>query len=147
LDAMRTAGDALYERPQTDLDIFVRGAPESVSVTEIPIWEATIWDLLQAYAAQRVRTTEVRHEVRAWPVYSLDEARKRLESLIPEAKDWSALGRFAPPQTAFKAEPPTPASRYASLMVASLELAKQGKLSVRQLDPTSPLFVKAGTYD
>jgi segregation and condensation protein A len=147
LDAMRHAGEAIYERPQTGLDTFVRGEPERVAITEIPIWEANIWDLLQAYASQRVRTTEVRHEVRPWPVYSLDEARKRLESVIPQATDWCALGQFAPPRDTFKAEPPTPASRYASLTVASLELAKQGKLSVRQLDPAAPLYVKAATHE
>jgi segregation and condensation protein A len=147
LDAMRVAGEALYERPQTDLDVFVRGAPEAIAVTEIPLWEADVWDLLRAYASQRVRAIEPRHEVRAWPVYSLDEARKRLEKLIPVAIEWSTLGSFAPPIDAFKSAPPTPASRYASLTVASLELAKQGKLSVRQLDVSAPLYVKAGAYE
>jgi segregation and condensation protein A len=147
LDAMRVAGDSLYERPQTDLDVFVRGAPEAIAVTEIPLWEADVWDLLRAYASQRARNVEVRHEVRAWPVYSLDDARKRLEKLIPEATDWSQLGAFAPPAALFKSDPPTPASRYASLTVASLELAKQGKLSVRQLDTRAPLYVKAGGHE
>lgn len=145
LDAMRVAGDLLYERPQTDLDVFVRGAPEATSVTEIPLWEADVWDLLRAYASQRARNVEVRHEVRAWPVYALDDARKRLETLIPEATEWCQLGSFAPPPVLFKSDPPTPASRYASLTVASLELAKQGRLRVRQLDANAPLYVKAGT--
>jgi segregation and condensation protein A len=147
LDAMRTAGEALYERPQTGLDVFARGAPEAIVITEIPLWEADVWDLLRAYASQRARAIEPRHEVREWPVYSLDEARKRLEKLIPATKEWSSLGSFAPPIDSFKAIPPTPASRYASLTVASLELAKQGKLSVRQLDRHAPLYVKEGGYE
>jgi segregation and condensation protein A len=147
LDAMRTAGEALYERPQTGLDVFARGAPEDIAITEIPLWEADVWDLLRAYASQRARAIEVRHEVREWPVYSLDDARKRLEKLLPAAKEWSDLGSFAPPPDTFKAVPPTAASRYASLTVASLELAKQGKLSVRQLDVQAPLYVKAGGHE
>ncbi len=147
LDAMRTAGESLYERPQTGLDVFPRGAPESIAITEIPLWEADVWDLLRAYASQRARSVEIRHEVRQWPVYSLDEARKRLEQLIPTSKDWCTLGSFAPPTSSFKAAPPTPASRYASLMVAGLELAKQGKLSVRQLDHDAPLYIKAGGHE
>lgn len=147
LDAMRTAGEALYERPQTGLDVFARGAPELIAITEIPLWEADVWDLLRAYAGQRARAIEPRHEVRQWPVYALDEARKRLEKMIPTSQEWRNLGSFAPPLETFKAEPPTPASRYASLMVASLELAKQGKLSVRQLDVSAPLYVRASGYD
>lgn len=141
LDAMRVAGEALYDHPQTGLDVFVRGAPESVAVTEIPLWQADVWDLLQAYASQRVRTTQVRHEVRVWPVYSLDDARKRLEGVVKNLDEWCALGSLAPPAHAFKTNPPTAASRYASLTAASLELAKQGKLALRQLEAGSPLYV------
>jgi segregation and condensation protein A len=147
LDAMRTAGQELYERPQTGLDVFVRGAPEAIAITEIPLWEADVWDLLQAYASQRGRAIVPRHEVREWPVYSLDDARKRLEKLIPATKDWCTLGSLAPAPSSFKAAPPTPASRYASLLAASLELAKQGKLSVRQLDAQAPLYVRVGGYE
>ncbi len=147
LDAMRTAGQELYERPQTGLDVFVQGAPEAIAITEIPLWEADVWDLLQAYASQRARAIEPRHEVREWPVYSLDDARKRLEKLIPATKDWCTLGSLAPAPSSFKAAPPTPASRYASLLAASLELAKQGKLSVRQLDAQAPLYVRVGGYE
>jgi segregation and condensation protein A len=129
------------------LDVFPRGAPESIAITEIPLWEADVWDLLGAYASQRARAIEPRHEVREWPVYSLDEARKRLEQLVPAAQDWCTLGSFAPPLQSFKATPPTPASRYASLMVAGLELAKQGKLAVRQLDRLAPLYVKVSGHD
>jgi segregation and condensation protein A len=147
LDAMRTAGQELYERPQTGLDVFVRGAPEAIAITEIPLWEADVWDLLQAYASQRGRAIVPRHEVREWPVYSLDDARKRLEKLIPATKDWCTLGSLAPAPSSFKAAPPTPASRYASLLAASLELAKQGKLSVRQLDAQAPLYVRVSGYE
>lgn len=144
LDAMRTSAEALYQRPQQELDFYTRGAPEETAVTEIPLWEATILDLLRAYADQRVRRVETKHEVKAWPVYSLDDARKRLERLMPRAKDWQALGEFSPPVKTFKKEPPSAASRYASLLAASLELVKQGKLAVRQLERDAPLYVKAG---
>lgn len=145
LDAMRAAAEALYQRPQQDLDFFTRGAPEETAVTEIPLWEATMLDLLRAYADQRVRGVEPKHEVKAWPVYSLDEARKRLERLMGQARDWEPLGRFAPPPTSFVKEPPSAASRYASLLSASLELSKQGKLEVRQLEHYAPLYVKANS--
>ena len=147
LDAMRTAGEALYERPRTGLDVFVRGAPEAFAVTEVPLWEADVWGLLNAYVSQRARTIAPKLEVRRWPVYALDDARKRLEELIPASQDWSLLGDFAPPLATFTSDPPSAASRYTSLTVASLELAKQGRISVRQTDASSPLYVKAGGHD
>lgn len=147
LDALRRVGEELYERPQTSLDVFVRGAPETTAITQIPLWGADVWDLLRAYASQRVRAVEPRHEVRAWPVYALDDARQRLEKMLPKRDEWRQLGDFSPPVASFRSHVPTPASRYASLMVASLELAKQGKLDVRQLEPSAPLYVNGGAHE
>lgn len=147
LDALRLAGENLYQRPQTQVDVFVRGAPESINVNQVSLWQADMLDLLRAYASQRVRATPVRHEVRTWPVYSLDDARKRLEASAPKAKDWKLLGDYAPRDRDFRAHVPTLASRYASLVAASLELAKQGNVLVRQLEPNAPLYVKGSAYE
>ena len=149
LDAMRAAADGLYERPQTGLDVFVRGAPEDIAVTEIPLWEADLIDLLRAYGRQRTRTSVPRkHTVKPWPVWPIEDARKRIETALPRLSDWRALGAFAPARAELSAtatgEPPTAASRYASLVSASLELAKQGRLDLRQLAPYEPLYIKAG---
>lgn len=145
LDAMRRASAALHAQPQSGLDVFARGSPEELAVSEIPIWQAGLYDLLSAYARQRAQTPVRVHEVKAWPVWPLDAARDRLVEKLPEAADWTPLGRFAPDPARFRHEPPSAASRYASLMAASLELAKQGRLSLRQLSPSEPLHIKAGS--
>jgi segregation and condensation protein A len=142
LDAMRTAGAALTELPQAGLDTHVRGAPEDVAVTEIPLWSADIYDLLAAYARQRTKTVETRHEIKPWPVWPVDEARDAIRKTIAVAKDWTALGTLSPKPSAFRGDAPSAASRYASLVSASLELAKQGEADVRQLEPYAPLFVR-----
>jgi segregation and condensation protein A len=149
LDAMRAAADALYDRPQSGLDTFARGAPEDIAVTEIPLWSADLIDLLRAYGQQRLRTSAPRkHTVKPWPVWPIEDARKKIETALPRLTDWRDLGAFAPPAAQLRAAPgeapPTAASRYASLVSASLELAKQGRLNVRQLAPFDPLYIKAG---
>lgn len=147
LDAMRRAAEELHERPRSGIDVFVRGAPEDIAVTEIPLWQAGLIDLLRAYGQQRQRLVRPRkHTVKPWPVWPIEDARKRIETALPRLADWQALGSFAPARAEFRAaEPPTPASRYASLVSASLELAKQGRLSVRQMAPYEPLFIKGAS--
>lgn len=145
LDAMREAADSLFQRPQTGLDVHPRGAPEDIAVTEIPLWSASLLDLLSAYSRQRTKRGARTHKVAPWPVWPIDEARRRLESALPEARDWQDLGRFAPPPDSFRSAPPSAASRYASLLSAGLELAKQGRLSMRQLEPMGPLYVRSGS--
>jgi segregation and condensation protein A len=143
LDAMRTAADALYDRPQTGLDIFPRGAPEETAVTEIPLWDADLLDLLRAYASQRTRSNVAVHAVKPWPVYPIEDARRRLETLLPDVEEWRALGAFAPEADGFSGSPPSAASRYASLMSASLELAKTGKVDLQQLHADDLIYIKS----
>jgi segregation and condensation protein A len=142
LDAMRTAGRALEELPRAGLDTHVRGAPEDLAVTEIPLWSADLYDLLGAYARQRTRAVETRHTVKPWPVWPIDEARAVLRKKLPHRSDWTDLGSLSPHRSVFKGEAPSAASRYASLISASLELAKQGEIDIRQLEMFSRLFVR-----
>src|SRR5271169_5506351 len=46
LEAMQEAGVRLMARPQLGRDVFGRGAPEGLPRVTVPIWEATLYDLL-----------------------------------------------------------------------------------------------------
>jgi segregation and condensation protein A len=147
LDAMRRAANALYERPQTGLDVFVVGTPHTAMTTPQTVAQLDVWDLVRAYAKQRRNIHLTKHQVQQWPIYALDAARARLSELVKPDTDWSPLGQFAPPKAQFKTKVPAPASRYASLMAAGLELAKQGKLSMRQLDGDAPIYIRGVRHE
>src|SRR3712207_7115895 len=53
LEAIREAARRLSERNQLGRDVFARGWPEPIEIRREPIWEATLYDLLSAYARQR----------------------------------------------------------------------------------------------
>src|SRR5829696_10239267 len=50
LEAIREAAKRLGERAQLGRDVFPRGAPEPVQICKEPRYEATLYDLLSAYA-------------------------------------------------------------------------------------------------
>ena len=52
LEQIRRAGEALFARPQLGRDVFARGAPEPIARTSAIVYEATLYDLLSAYARQ-----------------------------------------------------------------------------------------------
>src|SRR5256885_2498097 len=55
LEAFRAVAEQLIVRPQLGRDVFARGCPEPVAGVKRPEWSATLYDLLSAYAAQRLR--------------------------------------------------------------------------------------------
>ncbi len=140
LEAMRKAGEALHDRPLLGRDAFARGEPLEEGSGTAPLWTATLYDLLTAYARQRVKTLVTEVKVARRPHWTLADARDALERLVGRSADWSRLDglllRFMTPAMR--------ASVLASGLGASLELAREGRLELRQERAFGPLFVRSG---
>ena len=65
LEAFRAVAEQLMGRPQLDRDVFARGAPEPIADIKRPEWNATLYDLLSAYARQRQKSACGRLPTRA----------------------------------------------------------------------------------
>ena len=139
LDAMREAGARLMACDRLGRDTFVRGAPEGLRVVRKPRWDAQLYDLIAAYGNVRARAEPPVHMVHRRPVMTLDEALERIERLLGASPEWRRLETFLPPtrDEAFRR------STLASSFVATLELARQGKLALEQGVPFAPLKVRA----
>lgn len=80
LDAMRTAVDALQNRPRLGLDVFTRGDPEAVTIHATARLRSDLHELLQAYVGQRRRQNNRRYRPDPPTIYPLDDARAPAEA-------------------------------------------------------------------
>lgn len=146
LEAMRTAAARLMTRKRLGRDVFVRGAPETVRTVKETTWTAQVYDLLKAYAEQRRRTIKVVHVVRARKVWSIKDARQRLERLVgATAGDWTQLDLFLEQYLPQGEEERT---ALASSFGATLEMAREGLVELRQDEPFAPIYMrKRGSGD
>ena len=139
LDAMREAGARLMGRDRLGRDVFGRGAPEGLKVIRKAAWQAELFDLIAAYGAVTARNKPVMHVVSRRPVMSLEAALQRVEVMLGHAVDWTALEHFLPATL----DPQLARSSRASSFLAMLELAKQGRLELRQEEAFDTLWVRA----
>ena len=146
LEAMRTAAARLMTRKRLGRDVFVRGTPETVRTVKETTWTAEVYDLLKAYAEQRRRTIKVVHVVRARKVWSIKDARQRLERLVgATAGDWTQLDLFLEQYLPHGEEERT---ALASSFGATLEMAREGLVELRQDEPFAPIYMrKRGSGD
>lgn len=143
LQAMREAAATLFARDLLDRDVFARGRPEPVVVVRTRKNIDTLYDLLSAYARQRVRTVAAsNYEVPKPEFYLLEEARARLERALGAMPDWRPLTRFLPPGWANGLRR---RSGLASTFSATLELVRDGRLTIRQMAPFGELYLRDGT--
>ncbi|HEU4961713.1 MAG TPA: ScpA family protein [Sphingomonas sp.] len=139
LQAMREAGARLMARDRLNRDVFRRGAPEGLRTVRKALWQAEIYDLIAAYGRVSARTRPVMHVVADRPVMTLEAAIERVSRLVGERIDWAAIESFLPDgaRGVFRK------SALASSFLAALELARQGRVELRQKSPFAPLYLRA----
>ncbi len=138
LAAMREAGARLVARDRLGRDVFTRGAPDGLKTVRKSRWQAEIYDLIAAYGQISARTRPVMHIVAVRPVMTLEDAIHRVSELIGQRIEWSAIESFLPEDASGSYRK----SALASSFVAALELAKQGRVEIRQKSAFAPLYLR-----
>ena len=139
LEAIRAAAEKLINRPRLGRDMFARGEPEGIQTVSSTQWQASLYDLLSAYARQRQTKALSRVTVRQRVVWSLAEAREALERISGRALDWTVLDDFL---FEYCVSPEMARTVRASAFSASLEMVREGELDLRQDRPFAPLWVR-----
>jgi segregation and condensation protein A len=139
LESIREAARKLTERDRLGREVFARGAPEPVVIRKDSHYEATLYDLLAAYARQRQIRFNARVSLHKRTVWSLIEAREALERLVGHLSDWVTLDTYL---VEFMVEPAMRPTVLASALSAALEMVREGKLTVRQDQAFAPVWVK-----
>jgi segregation and condensation protein A len=140
LEAMRNAAAGLMTRKRLGRDIFARGMPEGVRTIRVRQYTAIIYDLLKAYAEQRRRTAKRVHVIPRRTVWSIKEARTRLEALVGQwTGQWMQLEKYL---EQYLANPDVARTAVASSFGAALEMAREGLVEISQAEPFAPIYMR-----
>jgi len=140
LEAMQNAGARLMALPRIGQDTFLRGAPEGVAVVAVPVYELALYDLLRAYGENRRRTETAVLTIEPAEFYSMDDALGRLARFIGRVPNWRELASFLPRELrgeVFRR------SALAATFAATLELARRGRLELRQDRAFGPIYLRS----
>jgi segregation and condensation protein A len=140
LQAMRDVAAKLMARDQLGRDFFARGITQDIERVRKVQYTATLLDLMQGYA--RIRTKD---EFRPFvmdrdAVFTMEQALERMRGLIGFAGSWTDISSYMP--EGWDADPVRWRSATAATFAASLELAKEGKVELRQSDTFAPIELR-----
>ncbi|BBK30886.1 condensin subunit ScpA [Stella humosa] len=141
LEAMQKVGATLFAGSQLGRDVFARGEPEGVRNVTRGVYELSLFELLKAYAEHRRQRDGAVLHIDRLELYSMDEALQRLSRLVGRTPGWSTLASYLPddlrPGIITRAA-------MAAMFAASLELAREGRVVLRQDQVFGPIFVRSG---
>lgn len=144
LEAMRSAASQLINRPRLGFQVYARGMPEPIEIKRTSLWEASLYDLLKAYAGQRERGVTTDYSPIQRTVWSLQEARDILQRLIGDSFEWVSMDSYL---ADYLATPAERATIRASSFASSLELVRLGQIDLRQTETFGPLFMRRRKAD
>jgi segregation and condensation protein A len=142
LQSMRDAGAKILERAQLGRDVFARGAPQPLVIDVHREYGDNLIDLLKAYADRRQRkVVRQTYTVKRQLTWSIKEAREMLERLVGTMDEWGTFDMWLERYLATKE---TRRSVRASSFTASLELARDGRIEMRQDEAFKPIYIRRG---
>ena len=140
LQAMRDCAAKLMARDRLGKDRFVRGLPEDVSRRRTVIYTANLLDLMQGYARIRTKDDFRPFVLDRDAVITMEQALTRMRGLIGFTGDWTDIISYLPED--WLNDPQKRKSATASTFAASLELAKEGNIEIRQSELYAPIEIR-----
>jgi segregation and condensation protein A len=140
LEAMKGVAARLMARPRTSQDVFLRGMPDELSVITIPVFELSLYELLRGYGEGRRRAEPRLLTIEPAMFHSMDEALERLTRLLGRLVDWRELTSFLPDELRGEV---FQRSAVAATFAASLELARRGRIELRQDRAFGPIYLRS----
>ena len=140
LEAMRESAAKLMARDQKGRDFFARGITEDVTRVRRVTYTATLLDLMQGYARIRTKDEFRPYTMDRDAIMTMEQALDRMRHLIGFAGEWIDIMSYLP--DGWTDDPAKRRSATASTFAASLELAKEGRVEIRQGETFSPIQIR-----
>ena len=133
LEAMREVGSKLLTRDREGIHVFRRGMPEPIFLIKNFNHKDTLFDLISSYSGLRNRNYDNKWKPRVFSIFSIEDARNRLEKMLGTTIDWTKIEDFLPINNDTTEEGILfRRSSLASIFSASLELSKEGVIEISQ---------------
>ena len=145
LEAMQKMSEDLFNLPQMGRDVFTRGNREGVDVMISPLWQVDLYDVLSAYGSIARRQESTNYAPKQWLLMSTEDAYERLSTMLGQLPRkgrqsvWAGLDSFLPQDLV---DILLKRSTKASLFTATLEMAKQGDVDIRQDGLFKPIYIR-----
>ena len=139
LELIRILSDQMLQKKRLGVHIFSRGMKGGIRSINTPIYNVSLYELLKTYSNIQMQKTFQNISIPKLPVFTTEEGIKHLKNNLNEIKDWKNLIELIPK---FYSENKMKRTGIAGIFAASLELTKEGLLSISQKKIFDKLMIK-----
>ncbi len=139
LELIRLLSDQMLQKKRLGIHIFTRGIKGGIRSIKTPIYNISLYELLKTYSSIQMQKTFQNISIPKLPVLTTEEGIKLIKKNIDNIIEWKNLTELMPK---FYSDNKMKKTGIAGLFAASLELTKEGLISISQKKMFDKLFVK-----
>ncbi len=139
LELIRILSDQMLQKKRLGVHIFSRGMKGGIRSINTPVYDVSLYELLKTYSNIQMQKTFQNISIPKLPVLTTEEGIKHLKNNLHRIENWKNLIELIPK---FYSENKMKRTGVAGIFAASLELTKEGVLSVSQKKIFDKLMIK-----
>ena len=139
LELIRILSDQMLEKKRLGVHIFTRGMKGGIRSINTPVYAVSLYELLKTYSSIQMLKTFKNITIPKLPVFTTEEGIKLIKNNLDKLKDWKNIMHLIPK---FYSNNKMQRTGIAGIFAASLELTKEGIVSVSQKKIFDKLMIK-----
>ena len=139
LELIRILSDQMLKKKRLGVHIFTRGMKGGIRSVNTPVYDVSLYELLKTYSSIQMHKTFQNISIPKLPVLTTEEGIKQIKNNLKKLIDWKDIVDLVPK---FYSENKMRRTGIAGIFSASLELVKEGVVSVSQKKNFEKLMIK-----
>ena len=139
LELIRILSDQMLKKKRLGVHIFVRGMKGGIRSINTPLYDVSLYELLKTYSNIQMQKTFQNISIPRLPVFTSEEGIKQIKSNLDKITEWKNMVELIPK---FYLEKKMKKTGIAGIFAASLELTKEGIITISQNKQFHKLFIK-----
>ena len=140
LELIRLLSDQLLKKKRLGLDVYMRGMSDGIRLSAKSSYSVTLFELLKSYSNHVMKKNFLTINIQKLPVCTTEQGIDIIKSSIKKLSNWKDISELIPRK--FKKTYKLKKSGLAGLFSASLELTREGIISIMQKRTFDKLLIK-----
>jgi len=139
LELIRILSDQMLKKKRLGVHIFIRGMKGGIRSINTPVYDVSLYELLKTYSNIQMQKTFQNISIPKLPVFTSEEGIKQIKNNLDKITEWKNIVELIPK---FYLEKKMKKTGIAGIFAASLELTKEGIISISQNKQFHKLLIK-----
>jgi segregation and condensation protein A len=140
LELIRLLSDQMLLKKRIGLDVFYRGMKGGIRSINTPIYDISLYELLKTYSTIKMQKSFHSLNIPKLPTLTTEEGIKQIKSQIHLLENWKKIEELIP--DLFLKNKNMKKTGLAGIFAASLELTKEGVITIMQKKVFENLMIK-----